>query len=50
MEHNHWIEDHIDAQIRVILTRFNTNKRKINNNFEKFKAIADFDDLFPLVI
>lgn len=49
MEHNPWIEDHIDAQIRIILARFNTNKRKINSNFEKFKAIADFDDNIVLV-
>ena len=30
------------------MTRFNTNKRKINNNFEKFKAIANYEDSFGL--
>ena len=30
------------------MVKFTTNKRKINNNFEKFKAIANYEDFIEL--
>lgn len=50
MEENCTRESHIDEQIRIILRRFSTPRRKINNNFEKFKTIADYEDFQELTI
>lgn len=42
-------ESHIEQTIRKILEICNSEKRKINNNLNKFKAIVEFEDRIELI-
>ena len=49
METNIIIENHIDFEIRKIMELCASKKRNLNNNLNKFRQIAQFEDRQDLV-
>ena len=49
MEAKIFTESHIEEKIRKIMELCRSPKRSVNNNLNKFREIADFEDRIELI-